>query len=220
MWVVNVCAGVSVLNDALVVIFSPLGATPVAVTVYACATFRFPSLCQLAPPPLRLPVTGSPEVLTVTLVTLPLTAVTVMPAEGSTSLPPVAGVIFRSLASAAAWAEADAAAWARDWLGETAGVLWPPLHAEASRPMTAVAATAAILLAGLRSVPRTVTLLLAPVCLSGTQFTYGVLTDIPSSAPRMYRRTGSLSGLYRFRHGADGTPAAGTAAPPSRARAR
>src|SRR5207248_4033748 len=126
MWVVKVCAGVSVLNDAVVVIFSPLGAMPLAVTVYDCATFRLPSLCQLAPPPLRLPVTGSPEVLTVTFVTLPLSAVTVMPSEGSTAWLPVAGVIFRYLASAAAWAEADAEAWALDWLGETAGVLWPP----------------------------------------------------------------------------------------------
>ena len=163
MLVEKVCDGVSVLNELVVVIFSPLGATPVAVTVYDCATFRVPSLCQLAPPPLRVPVTLSPEVLTVTFVTLPLTAVTVMPAEGSMFLPPVAGVIFRSLASAAACAEADAEACARDWLGETDGVLWPPLHAVASRPMTAVAATAAIPLAGLRSVPRTVTLLLAPV---------------------------------------------------------
>src|SRR5690348_1244328 len=141
-----------------------------------------------------------------------------MPAEGSTSWLPVAGVIFRSLASAAACAEADAEAWARDWLGETAGVLWPPLHAEASRPVTARAATAANFLAGLRSVPRTATLLLAPVCPSETQFTYGVLTGAPSSAPRIYRRTGSLSGLYRFRHGACSQRTA--AGSPSRARAR
>src|SRR5689334_21298405 len=141
-----------------------------------------------------------------------------MPAEGSMFLPPVAGVIFRSLASAAACAEADAEACARDWLGVTDGVWWPPLHAEASRPMTAVTATAAIVRTGLRSVPRTATLLLAPVCPSETQFTYGVLTGAPSSAPRIYRRTGSLSGLYRFRHGACSQRTA--AGSPSRARAR
>ena len=45
-----------------------------------------------------------------TLVTLPLRAVTLMPAEGSTPWLPFDGVIFRSAASAAARALADAAA--------------------------------------------------------------------------------------------------------------
>ena len=62
------------------------------------------------PPSLRLPDTASPEVRTVTLVTLPATAVTLMPAEGSTPWLPFAGVIFRSAASAAACALADAEA--------------------------------------------------------------------------------------------------------------
>ena len=49
-----------------------------------------------------------------TLVTLPATAVTLMPAEGSTPWLPFAGVIFRSAASAAARARADAEAAALD----------------------------------------------------------------------------------------------------------
>ena len=114
-----------------------------------------------------------------TFVTLPLTAVTVIPAAGSTLWLPSAGVIFRSFASAAACALADAEAWALDWLGETDGTLAPPLHAEASSPMAAMAAAAANLLAGLRSVPRTAILLFAPSCASGPKFTCVLLTDAP-----------------------------------------
>ena len=66
-------------------------------------------LCQVWPSALRVPVTGSPDVLTVTLVTLPLVAVTVIPSAGLASWLPLAGVIFRSAASAAAFTLAEAA---------------------------------------------------------------------------------------------------------------
>ena len=54
-------------------------------------------LCQLVPPSLSAPVTGSsPEDLTVTLVTRPpWAAVTVMPSAGLTSFAPGAGEILR-----------------------------------------------------------------------------------------------------------------------------
>src|SRR6516165_6731441 len=120
-----------------------------------------PVLCQLLLSPARLPDTASPEVRTVTLVSVPATAVTVMPSAGMASWLPSAGVIVTSLASAAACAWADAEAWARLWAGET--VEWlPPLHAVASRAMAAAAAAPAYRrarLPGLRYVPRTVTLL-------------------------------------------------------------
>ena len=91
-----------------------------------------------------------------------------MPSDGLASWLPSAGVIFRSLASAAACAWADAEAWALLWAGETEEWL-PLLHAVASRPMAAAAATPAYRRArrpGLRSVPRTVTLL-CPVLRTG-----------------------------------------------------
>jgi hypothetical protein len=71
-------------------------------------------LCQLLPLLLRVPVTWSPEDWTVTFVTLPLGAVTVMPSDGLTPWLPFDGVIFSAAASAAALAEADAAACALD----------------------------------------------------------------------------------------------------------
>ena len=87
-----------------------------------------------------------------TLVTLPWVAVTVMPAAGSASRLPSAGVIFRSAAACAACAdaaaEADAAAWA--------GVCACPPQAAASRLMTAAAAMLTYVRARL---PRTLTLL-------------------------------------------------------------
>ena len=96
-----------------------------------------------------------------TLVSFPLTAVTVMRSEGAASWLPSAGVIFSIAASAAACALADAEARAALWAGVT--VEWLPLlHAVASRAMAAAAATPAYRRArrpGLRSVPRTVTLL-------------------------------------------------------------
>ena len=61
-------------------------------------------LCQLLASAARLPDTESPEVRTVTSVSLPATAVTVMPSEGLAPWLPFAGVICRSLASAAACA--------------------------------------------------------------------------------------------------------------------
>jgi hypothetical protein len=61
-------------------------------------------------------------------------------------------------------------------------VEWLPLlHAVASRPMAAAAAMPAYRRArrpGLRSVPRTVTLLIAPPC-NVTQFTCAVQTEDP-----------------------------------------
>src|ERR1700754_3356520 len=85
-----------------------------------------------------------------------------MRSDGLASWLPSTGVIVKSLASAAACAWADAEAWALLWAGET--VEWLPLlHAVTSRPMGAAAAMPAYRRArrpGLRSVPRTVTLLL------------------------------------------------------------
>ena len=137
-------------------------------------------LCQLLASAARLPDTESPEVRTVTLVTLPATAVTVMPSEGLAPWLPSAGVICRSLASAAACALADAEAWALLCAGET--VEWLPLlHAVASRAMTAATARPAYrraCRADLRSVPRTVTLL-CPILRIWTQFTCAVLTEYP-----------------------------------------
>ena len=78
-------------------------------------------LCHALPPLASAPdraarAAPAPGEDTVTLVTLPWVAVTVMPAAGSASRLPSAGVIFRSAAACAAWAdaaaEADAAAWA------------------------------------------------------------------------------------------------------------
>ena len=115
-------------------------------------------LCQVLPPSLRVPETGSPVVWTVTLVTLPLRAATLMPAAGSTSWLPFDGVIFSSAASIAARALADAAACALAWAGlrpdDCPALL---LHAVASRPMAAVAAMMANppRLANLPSAPRT-----------------------------------------------------------------
>ena len=74
--------------------------------------------------------------MTVTLVTLPWVAVTVMPAAGSASLLPFAGVIFRSAASRAAFTEAEADADAAAW----AGVCACPPQAAASRLTAAAAA--------------------------------------------------------------------------------
>ena len=124
---------------------------------------RFPVLRQVLPSAARLPDTASPEVRTVTLVTLPATAVTMMGSEGLAPWLPSAGVIRRSLASAAACADADAEAWALLCAGETDDWEWLPLlHAVASSAMTAAAARPAYrraCRADLRSVPRTVTLL-------------------------------------------------------------
>ena len=83
-----------------------------------------------------VPETGSPEVLTVTLVTLPWVAVTVMWDEGSTPRLPFAGVIFSSAATWAACARADAEADALAWAGVSG---CPLLHPDASSPMAAAA---------------------------------------------------------------------------------
>src|ERR1700749_1837922 len=141
---------------------------------------RWPALCQLLPSPASLPDTVSPEVCTVTFVSVPATAVTVMRSDGLASWLPSTGGIVRSLARAAACAWADAEAWALLWAGET--VEWLPLlHAVASRPMAAAAAMPAYRRPrrpGLRSVPRTVTLPFAPPC-NVTQFTCAVQTEDP-----------------------------------------
>jgi hypothetical protein len=77
------------------------------------------------------PVTWSPPVLTVTLVSLPLAAVTVMPLPGVTLPVPFAGEI-----------ETCRPAGAAD-VPPFAGVPLPPEHAEAARPAAQQIATAA-----------------------------------------------------------------------------
>jgi hypothetical protein len=109
-------------------------------------------LCQVLPSELSVPDTAPPPgAATVTLVTLPLVAVTVIPAEGLTPWLPVAGVIFSSEASSAACAlaaaEAEAAAAAdadaaeaEAWAGVCGGAL---LQAAVSSPITSAATTLA-----------------------------------------------------------------------------
>src|SRR5215469_534668 len=58
-------------------------------------------LRHTVPPWLRPPATGSPEVRTLTWVSVPLATVTVMPADGSASLAPLPGVIVTRGAFAA-----------------------------------------------------------------------------------------------------------------------
>jgi hypothetical protein len=105
-------------------------------------------LCQTRPPSRSVPETVPPPgAATVTLVTLPLVAVTVIPAEGLAPRLPLAGVIFSSEASSAACAEAaaEAEADAADAEAEAwAGVCGcPPLQAAVSSPIAAAATTLA-----------------------------------------------------------------------------
>jgi hypothetical protein len=85
-----------------------------------------------------------PGAATMTLVTLPLVAVTVIPAEGLTPRLPLAGVIVSSEASSAACAEAaaeaEADAEAEAWAGVCGG---PLLQAAVSSPITAAVTTLA-----------------------------------------------------------------------------
>ena len=109
-------------------------------------------LCQTRPPSPKVPDTAAPPgAATVTLVTLPLVAVTVIPAEGLTPRLPLAGVIFSSEASSAACAEAEAdaaaraeaaaaAAEAEAWAGVCGG---PLLQAAVSSPIVTAATTLA-----------------------------------------------------------------------------
>ena len=107
------------------------------------------------PPWLRLPATGSPEARTATWVSVPPAAVTVMPAAGSASWAPFAGVIVtRGPAAAPALAPDVPPAWA-------AGLAWPvpcppPVHPVASRASAATTARPVIFRTDLTSahVPR------------------------------------------------------------------
>ena len=69
-------------NELVWVSFRPAESIPVAVTVYRCETPRAQVLCQAVPAALSAPVTASPEVRTVTLVSLPSVAVTLIPLDG------------------------------------------------------------------------------------------------------------------------------------------
>ena len=95
-------------------------------------------LCQVLPSALSVPETvlAPGAAGTVTLVTLPWVAVTVIPAEGLTARLPLAGVIFSSEAISAACADADADADAETWAGVRGAAL---LHPAASSPMAAAA---------------------------------------------------------------------------------
>src|ERR1700735_5860174 len=64
-----------------------------AVTVYDCDTFSVSPLCQEVRPVEYVPVTGSPEVGTVTFLSVPPAALTVIPVAGSAVLSPPPGVI-------------------------------------------------------------------------------------------------------------------------------
>ena len=64
--------------------------------------------CQVRPASVTVPATGSPEAVTVTFVTRPAVAVTVMPREGLTPWLPLAGVIFSSVPGGVACAVAEA----------------------------------------------------------------------------------------------------------------
>jgi hypothetical protein len=105
-------------------------------------------LCQTRPPSRKAPETVAPPgAATVTLVTLPLVAVTVIPAEGLTPRLPLAGAILSSEASSAACAEAaaeaaeeEADAEAEAWAGVCGG---PLLQAAVSSPIVTAATTLA-----------------------------------------------------------------------------
>ena len=75
------------------------------------------SVPATAPPAPRRAAGAAASEVTVTLVTLPWVAVTVMPAAGSASRLPFDGVIFRSAAACAAFADAEAEADAEAWAG-------------------------------------------------------------------------------------------------------
>ena len=95
---------------------------------------------------LRPPDTGSPEVLTLTWVSVPPAAVAVIPADGSASLAPFPGVIVTRGAAFAA--PLPVVAPAPPWAGALAWLVLcpPPVHPAASSVSTATAANPAGLL--------------------------------------------------------------------------
>jgi hypothetical protein len=109
-----------------------------AVTVYRCDTFSAQVLCHTVPAAFIVPLTGSPAVVTVTLLSLPCAAVTVMPWPGWALVLPLAGVMDTWVP-----AGAELAAW---WPPPPEAELLPPppVQAAVTRPSAPQIAAAAI----------------------------------------------------------------------------
>src|SRR5215813_3810432 len=96
MCVLNVCDGTRVLNVLVCVTWCPPESAATALTVSVWDTGSVQSLCQAVRELLKVPVSTrspvSPAPLTVTDLSVPLDAVTVIPLTGSAPVVPLAGV--------------------------------------------------------------------------------------------------------------------------------